>query len=143
MCYFVYRIFEIGAELENKSPCEATGKLFSDAVERGLWKNFLHPSRERFGGKAPLQTRSNAAQKSPVKQKVSLARGYIGDVFGLGVFGEQVIKRLVLRGSHLRRNRQPPFLGVAESGVDVEDDASERIEPVPNHLADLEFGGMT
>src|ERR1700741_2282131 len=47
-----------------------------------------------------------------IRQQILL--GDIGDVFGLGIFREQVIERLVLVWSHLFRNRQPPLLGVVE-----------------------------
>src|SRR5690606_7115836 len=33
-------------------------------------------------------------------------------------------------------DRQPPFLGVVEYGIHIEDDATERIEPMADHLAD-------
>ena len=67
--------------------------------------------------------------------------GDIGDVFGLRIFREQVIERLVLVRPHLFRNRQPPLLGVVEFGIDVEDHAPERKHPVADDLPDLEFGG--
>ena len=55
------------------------------------------------------------------------------------VLGEQVIVGLVLVRAHLLGDRQPPFLGVVELGIDVEDDAAERIEAVAHDLADREL----
>lgn len=55
---------------------------------------------------------------------------YIGDIFDVGVFGEEMIEGLVLARPELRRNRLPPFLGISEDGVDVIDDSPERIFPV-------------
>src|SRR5690606_18099499 len=72
-----------------------------------------------------------------VGQKVLLRD--IGDVFRLAVFGEQVIEGLVAPRPHVLGDRLPPFLGVAEGRIDVENYATERIDPVANHLADAEF----
>ena len=72
-----------------------------------------------------------------VGQKILL--GDVGDVFGLLVLGEQMIKRLILRGPDLLGDRLIPFLGVGEDRVHVEDDAAEREEAVPHDLADAEF----
>ena len=64
----------------------------------------------------------------------------VGDVFGLLVLGEEMVERLVLRGPDLLGDRQPPFLGVAERRIDVEDHAAEREDPVLDDLPDREFG---
>src|SRR3984893_15922645 len=68
-----------------------------------------------------------------------LAR-HIGDVFGLVVLGEQMIERLVFMRTDFRGDRLVPFVGIVEYRIDVEDDAAERIEAVPDDLADLIFG---
>ena len=67
-----------------------------------------------------------------VGQQVLL--GDVGDVFGLRVLREQVIEGLLLVRADLLGNRQPPFLGVVELGIDVEDDAAERVEAVAHDL---------
>ncbi len=64
---------------------------------------------------------------------------HVGDVFGVGVLGEQVIERLILVGSNILGDGAIPLLGIAEGRVDVEDHAAKRIDLVANHLADLEF----
>jgi len=65
---------------------------------------------------------------------------HVGDVRGFSVLGEQVVERLILVGTHVFGDRQPPLLGVGEHRVDVIDHAPERIEPVAHDLADLELG---
>ena len=73
-----------------------------------------------------------------VRQQVLL--GDIGDVFGFRVLREQMVERLVLVRTHVLGDRQPPFLGVVEFRIDIEDHAPERENPVANDLADLELG---
>jgi len=66
-----------------------------------------------------------------------------GDIGGVGaalVLGQQVVEGLVLAGADFFGDRQPPFLGVRERRVDVEDHTPERQNPVADHLADHEFG---
>src|SRR5690606_18133664 len=46
----------------------------------------------------------------------------------------------VLARAHFLGNRKPPLLGIAEGGIDIEDDAPEREIPVADDLSDLEFG---
>jgi hypothetical protein len=41
----------------------------------------------------------------------------IGDIFRLGIFREEMIKRLIAAGAHFFGNGIPPFLGVVENGV--------------------------
>ena len=64
----------------------------------------------------------------------------IGDVFGFVVLGEQMIERLVLPRPDLGRDCLVPFVGIVENRIDVEHDAAERIEAVPDDLADLVLG---
>src|ERR1700691_3704522 len=73
-----------------------------------------------------------------IGQKILL--GDVGDVFGLIVLSEQMVEGLVLVRTDLRRDRLVPFLGVVEDGIDVEDNAAERKQAVPDYLADLKFG---
>ena len=63
----------------------------------------------------------------------------IGDVFGFGVFGEEMVERLILARTNLFRDRQPPFLRVGKHGVDVVDHAAKRIAAVPDDLTDREL----
>ena len=56
----------------------------------------------------------------------------IGDVFGLRILGQQVVKRLVLAWPDLGGNGLIPFFRVGELRVDVEDDAAEREQPMAN-----------
>ena len=73
-----------------------------------------------------------------VGQKVLF--GDIGDVAGLIVFRQQVIERLVLARADFLGNLQPVFIGVGEHRIDIEDHAAEREHPMPDDLADAEFG---
>lgn len=63
----------------------------------------------------------------------------VGDVFRLGILGEQMIIGLVLVRAHFLRDRLVPLLGVAEERIDIEHDAPERIDPVPHDLANGVF----
>ena len=58
----------------------------------------------------------------------------VGDVLRLRVLGEQMVVGLLLVRPDLLGDRQPPLLGVVELGIDVEDDAAERIEAVAHDL---------
>src|SRR5829696_2153072 len=51
-----------------------------------------------------------------------------------------MVEGLVLPRPDLGRDRLPPFLGIVELRVDVEDDAPEREHPVLHHLAEGELG---
>ena len=51
-----------------------------------------------------------------------------------------MVERLVAPGADFFRDRGPPFLSVGEFRIDVEDHASERKQPVLDHLADAELG---
>ena len=72
-----------------------------------------------------------------VRQEVLLR--HVGDVLAVFVFGIEVVERLILGRADFRRNRAPPLLRVVEHRVDVEDHATERIDPVFDHLSDIEF----
>ena len=65
--------------------------------------------------------------------------GNIGDVLAVRVLGIEVIERLFLGGAHLGGDRTPPFLGVGEDRVDVEDHTAEWVEPVFDDLSNPEF----
>src|SRR6266540_338893 len=54
-----------------------------------------------------------------VRQQVLF--GDIGDVFGLRIFREQVIERLVLVRPNFLGDRQPPFLGIVEFRIALTD----------------------
>src|ERR1700680_2126823 len=51
-----------------------------------------------------------------------------------------MIERLILVRTDFRGDRFVPFVGIVEHRIDVEHHAAERIEPVPDDLADLIFG---
>ena len=65
--------------------------------------------------------------------------GNIGDIFGFFILGEEMIERLVLAWADVLGDREPPFLGVVEDRVDVEDHAAKREKPVLDHLPDAEL----
>ncbi len=62
----------------------------------------------------------------------------VRDVGRLLVLSQQVVVGLVLRWAHGMGDREPPLLGVAEGGVDVEHHPAERVQAVPHDLTDLE-----
>ena len=74
---------------------------------------------------------------SLVGQEVLL--GHIGDIAVLIVLSQKVIEGLVLAGPHLFGDGVPPFLGIVELRIDIEDHASEGENPVLDHLADRKF----
>src|SRR5581483_7935572 len=74
-----------------------------------------------------------------IRQQVLL--GDISDVLALGILREQMIERLVLARPNFLGDRQPPLLSVVEFGIDVENHAPERIDPVLDDLPDLKFRG--
>src|SRR5580765_3662000 len=51
-----------------------------------------------------------------------------------------MIKTLVLARANFCGDRLPPFLSIVEDGVDVEDNSTEWIHTVLDHLTDLELG---
>ncbi len=63
----------------------------------------------------------------------------IGDIFGFGVFGEEMVERLILARPNLFRDRQPPFLRVGKHRVDVVDHTAKWIAAVPDDLTDREL----
>src|SRR5271156_1509904 len=65
----------------------------------------------------------------------------ISDVLTLRVLGVEVVKRLILRGTHLGRDRPPPFLRIGEGRIDIVDHAAKGIDAVLDDLADGEFRG--
>jgi invasion protein IalB len=79
------------------------------------------------------------AQRRPraIGQQVLL--GHVGHVLGVGVLGKQVVERLVLARAHLRWNGLPPFLGVVEDWVDIENDAAEGMHAMAHDLPDPKF----
>ncbi len=65
--------------------------------------------------------------------------GYIGHIGAVLVLGEEVVKRLILARPDFRGNGVPPFLGIGEFRVDVEDHAAKRKDAVPDNGADRKF----
>src|SRR4030088_76847 len=52
-----------------------------------------------------------------------------------------MIERLILVRPDILGDRQPPFFGIVEFRIDIEDHAPERKDPVTDDLSDLKFGG--
>ena len=71
-----------------------------------------------------------------IEQQVLLAD--IGNVGGLRILGEQVVKGLVPARPQRLRDRFVPFLRIRELRVDVENDAAEIKDAVADHVADGE-----
>ena len=74
-----------------------------------------------------------------IKEQVLLRD--VGDIFRLVVFSKQMIVGLILVRTNFFGYGLPPFLGVGELRVDVENETAKRVEPVPYHISDLETGG--
>src|SRR3546814_7053941 len=68
-----------------------------------------------------------------------IALADIGDIARIAVFGEQMVKRLVLGRAQILRDRVVPFVGIGEDGVDVENDAAEIEHAVTHDIADREI----
>ena len=73
-----------------------------------------------------------------VGQEVLL--GHIGDIAVLIVFRQEVVKGLVLAWPHFFGNGLPPFLGIVEGRIDIENHAAKGEDPVLYDLTDSEFG---
>jgi len=63
----------------------------------------------------------------------------IGDVIGLIVFGQQMVKRLFFRRSRLFGDGGVPFISVGKLRVDIENDTPKRVFTMANHLTETEF----
>ena len=96
------------------------------------WRN---PNNDR--DKAAADFRMRYRLSGFIHKKVLL--GDVGGVVRLLVLGEQVIIGLIFLGANFLGNRLPPFLGVIEGWVDVEDHAPKGKEPVPNNLSNPKF----
>ena len=64
---------------------------------------------------------------------------YIGGVIAIGIFGQQMIERLVFFWPCFGGNRIIPFIGIIEFGININNDAAKRIQPVPYYRANAEF----
>lgn len=73
-----------------------------------------------------------------VGQEVLL--GHIGDIAVLVVFGQEVVKWLVLAWPYFFGNGLPPLLGIVEGRIDIENHAAKGEDPVLDYLADRKFG---
>ena len=62
----------------------------------------------------------------------------VGNIVAVGIFGEQVLKRLILRRTDRFRNRFVPFVAVGKNWIDVENHAAEIEMAVPDDIADVE-----
>jgi hypothetical protein len=65
--------------------------------------------------------------------------GNVGDVLAVLILRVEMIERLFLGGAHLGGYRSPPFLGVGEDRIDIEDHPTEWVEPVFDDLSNPEF----
>ena len=65
--------------------------------------------------------------------------GDIGDVFFFIVLGKEVVKGLLLMRANLGRDRQPPFFGVAEDGVNVVNHPAKGEDAVLDNLSNHKF----
>jgi len=84
-----------------------------------------------------FELRVSAGREALVRDEVLL--GDVGDVGRVIRFGEDVIIGLVLVGSDLGGNRQPPLLGVIEERIDIEDHAPKGAEAMYHDVSDSEF----
>ena len=64
---------------------------------------------------------------------------YIGGVIAIGIFGQQMIERLVFFWPCFGGNRIIPLIGIIEFGININNDAAKRIQPVPYNRANAEF----
>ena len=53
---------------------------------------------------------------------------YIGGVIAIGIFGQQMIERLVFFWPRFGGNRIIPFIGIIEFGININNDAAKRIQ---------------
>ena len=68
-----------------------------------------------------------------VGQQILLAD--IGDIAAVGIFREQMIKRLVFRRLQILRNRVIPFVAIGENRVDIIDHAAKIEYPMADDIA--------
>jgi hypothetical protein len=61
----------------------------------------------------------------------------IGDILCLGVFRIDVIEGLVLARTDVFGDGLIPLFRVGKDGIDIEDDAPEGKDAMPDHVADL------
>ena len=72
-----------------------------------------------------LQRRMTHGDPRVVDDQVLLR--HIGHVLRVIILGQQMVERLVARGTHLGRNGLVPLLGVRKFRINVEDDAPEGV----------------
>lgn len=63
---------------------------------------------------------------------------HISNILALRVLREKMVEGLILPRPHVGRNGLIPFFRIAEFGVDIEDHATKRKDPVTNDLTDKE-----
>jgi hypothetical protein len=64
----------------------------------------------------------------------------IRDIIAVGIFGEQMIKRLIFRRTDRFRDRFIPFIAVCKDRIDIENDAAKIEMTMSNNIADIETG---
>ena len=60
----------------------------------------------------------------------------ISDISAVGIFGEQMVKGLVLARANIGGDRRIPFLAIGEDGIDIENHAAEIEQPMTHNIAD-------
>ena len=68
--------------------------------------------------------------------------GDVRDIRRRFVLGKEVIEGLIPAGAKVLRDRLPPLFGAAEDGIDIEDDAPERVDTVAYDLTDSKLCGF-
>src|SRR5579863_5941984 len=63
----------------------------------------------------------------------------ISDVLAFGVLGIEMVEGLILARANLFGNRAPPFFGIGEGRIDIVNNATKRVNPVANNLANVEL----
>jgi hypothetical protein len=58
----------------------------------------------------------------------------IGNIAVLRIFGEQMVKGLILGRTDFRRDRVIPFIAVGENRINIKDHAAKIKHPVPNNF---------
>ena len=64
----------------------------------------------------------------------------VGDICRLRIFCVEMVIGLFFPRPDLFRNGEPPFLGIRELRVYIEDQSAKWIKPVPYNLANRELG---
>src|SRR6056297_2320580 len=66
---------------------------------------------------------------------------HVRDVFRLIVLGEKVVEWLILARALVFRNGKPPFFGVGEFWINIEDETAKRVVAVAYDITHVKFRG--